>query len=48
LGLREGARRWSCFVTCLVTRFGDYAFARVAPYVRSRPRRGFRWDICLR
>ena len=46
--LGKGARPWSCFVTCLVTRCGGCAFGRVAPSVRFPRRPGCRWDTCPR
>src|SRR5918999_5972638 len=43
--LMEGARRWSCFVSCLVTCCGGCGSTRVAPSARCPRPHGSRLDI---
>ena len=47
-GLEKGVRRWSCFVTCSVTRCGGCVSGRVAPSERCPPPRGCRSVTCPR
>ena len=44
--LREGSATWSCFVTCLVTRCGGCACARVVPSARCPLLPGCPWATC--